>query len=72
MCRRIIALPAFHAAMTDRDNSLSSRVRALEAVARIGGLNDPLPAHAAGHGQYFKLEIHLDGREKPIVVGGDA
>jgi hypothetical protein len=66
------ALPSFHAAMIGRDNPLSSRVRALEAVARIGGLNDPPPAQPAGQGQYFKLEIHLDGREKPIVVGGDA
>jgi hypothetical protein len=65
------ALPSFHAAMTDRDNPLSSRVRALEAVARIGGLNDPPPAQPAGQGQYFKLEIHLEGREKPIVVSGD-
>jgi hypothetical protein len=58
--------------MTDRDNPLSSRVRALEAVARIGALNDPPPSPPAGHRQYFKLEIHLDGREKPIVVGADA
>jgi hypothetical protein len=52
------ALPSFYQAMVDPKEALSSRVKALEVIARIGGLGLPEPA-AAGSGQFFRLEINL-------------
>jgi hypothetical protein len=52
------ALPSFYQAMVDPKEALSSRVKALEVIARIGGLGLPEPV-AAGSGQFFRLEINL-------------
>ena len=59
--------------MTDDKEPLSSRVKALEVVSRIGGLGatELVPA---GSGQYFKLEINLGAGQKSLVienVGGE-
>jgi hypothetical protein len=61
------ALPSFYQAMVDTKEPLSSRVKALEVVSRIGGLgmNEPVPV---GTGQYFKLEINLGGGRSPLVI----
>lgn len=62
------ALPSFYQAMVNEAEPLSSRVKALEVVARIGNLGNPdvLPP---GGGQFFKLEINLgQGRHEQIVI----
>ena len=61
------ALPHFFQAMTNEKEPLSSKVKALEVVSRIGGLGNPelIPA---GGGQFFKLEINLGGGKPPLVL----
>ena len=62
------ALPDFYAAMINPNEPLSSRVKALEVVARIGKLGNP-EVQAAGGGQFFKLEINLDGHRETLTMG---
>lgn len=52
------ALPHFYQAMVNDKEPLSSRVKALEVVSRIGQLGNP-EIVPQGAGQYFKLEINL-------------
>ena len=61
------ALHHFYHAMVKETEPLSSRVKAFEAVARVGGLGNPelLPA---GGGQFFKLEINLGEGKAPLVI----
>jgi hypothetical protein len=62
------ALPHFYQAMVDPKEPLSSKVKALEIVARIGNLGNPdvLPP---GGGQFFKLEINLGaGRRETVLI----
>ena len=61
------ALPHFYHAMTNDKEPLSSKVKALEVVSRIGKLGNP-DVQAAGMGQYFKLEINLGGGKPPLVL----
>jgi hypothetical protein len=61
------ALPHFYKAMISEKEPLSSKVKALEVVARIGGLGNPEPV-VASNGQFFKLEINLGGGVAPIVA----
>lgn len=62
------ALPHFYQAMTSDKEPLSSKVKAMEVVARIAGLGNPEPV-AAGNGQFFKLEINLGVGVAPMVYG---
>jgi hypothetical protein len=64
------ALPHFYRAMTDPKEPLSSKVKALEIVSRIGGLGNP-ELVAPGAGQFFKLEINLGAGVTPISLGVD-
>jgi hypothetical protein len=70
-----LSLPSFYKAMTDMKEPLSSRVKAFEIMARIGGLGNPEPVLAGG-GNSFNLTIQLDGSgSKPpreIVINGSA
>ena len=61
------ALPHFFQAMTGDKEPLSSKVKALEVVARVAGLGNTELAPAGG-GQYFKLEINLGGNKPPMVI----
>jgi hypothetical protein len=61
------ALPSFYTAMTNAKEPLSSKVKALEVVARIGGLGNP-EIQAPGAGQFFKLEINLGQGIAPMVL----
>jgi len=61
------ALPHFYQAMTDPKEPLSSKVKAFEVVARVGGLGNAEPV-APGAGQFFKLEINLGGGVAPMVL----
>ena len=61
------ALPHFYRAMTDEKEPLSSKVKTLEIVARIGKLGNPEVA-AGGSGQFFKLEINLGGGKHEEIV----
>jgi hypothetical protein len=61
------ALPSFYQAMINTNEPLSSRVKVLEIVSKIGGLGNPEPV-AAGVGQYFKLEINLGIGKPPLVI----
>lgn len=61
------SLPSFYDAMIDPKEPLSSRVKVLEVVARIGDLSTP-ELQPAGGGQYFKLEINLGQNKPPIVI----
>ena len=62
-------LPVFYQDIKNRDEPLSSRVELLKTIARFGGIGNPEPLPPGGNGQFFKLEIHLSGRQEPIVVG---
>ena len=61
------ALPSFYHAMVDTTEPLSSRVKAFEAVARVGGLGNP-ELVPQGSGQFFKLEINLGGGKAPLIL----
>lgn len=61
------SLPSFYDAMIDPKEPLSSRVKVLEVVARIGDLSTP-ELQPAGGGQYFKLEINLGQNKPPIII----
>jgi hypothetical protein len=61
------ALPHFYRAMTSEKEPLSAKVKALEVVARIGGLGQT-EAAPAGNGQFFKLEINLGAGVAPMVL----
>lgn len=61
------ALSSFYHAMVDGTEPLSSRVKAFEAVARVGGLGNP-ELVPQGAGQYFKLEINLGAGKAPLVL----
>lgn len=64
------ALPSFYHAMVDKTEPLSSRVKAFEAVARVGGLGNP-ELVPQGSGQYFKLEINLGaGKRETVLIEG--
>ena len=63
-----LALGAFYQEVNNRDEPLSSRVELLKTIARFGGIGNPDPVTPGGNGQSFKLEIHLTGRQEPIVV----
>ena len=65
------ALPSFYQGMVDVKEPLSSRVKALEVVARIGGLGNP-EIQAAGAGQFFKLEINLGAGKAPLIIENSA
>lgn len=65
------AIPSFHQAMLNDKEPLSSRVKAFEAVARIGKLGNPELA-VAGSGQYFKLEINLGAGKAPMILESTA
>lgn len=64
------ALHHFYTSMIDPKEPLSSRVKALEVVARIGQLGNPeiIPP---GGGQFFRLEINLGQSAPPIVIEHD-
>jgi hypothetical protein len=43
----------------------------LQTLSKIGGLGNPEPLPpGGGNHQFFKLEIHLQGRKDPIVIDG--
>lgn len=61
------ALPHFYHAMTNDKEPLSSKVKALEIMARIGQLGNP-EIMPQGPGQYFKLEINLGQGIAPVII----
>jgi len=64
-------LPLFYADITERKESLNARVGLLQTLSKIGGLGNPEPLPpGGGNHQFFKLEIHLQGRKDPIVIDG--
>lgn len=67
------SLEYFMQDIQNREENLNARVGLLNTLARIGGLGNPEPVNVnpAG-GQFFKLEIHLQGRDSPIVIDGEA
>lgn len=66
------ALPFFYADLEERKESLTARVALLNTIAKIGGLGQPDPVTSSGgNNQFFKLEIHLQGRAEPIVIDGE-
>ena len=66
------ALPSFYVAMIDGREALASRVKVLEIMSKIGNLGVPEPIVGANNGQYFKLEIHMDGKSPIITEFGGA
>ena len=56
--------------ISDHSEPLSSRVAAFTIVSKLAGLGMPEPPVQADRGQYFKLEIHLDGKDTIVVDGG--
>ena len=45
----------------------------LNTIAKIGGLGQPEPiAPGGGSHQFFKLEIHLQGRNDPIIIEAES
>jgi hypothetical protein len=64
----------FYPDITNRTEPLNARVGLLQTLAKIGGLGQQETATgiSGGNGQFFKLEIHLNGREAPIVIDGQA
>jgi hypothetical protein len=65
-------LPLFMDDIRERKESLTARVALLNTLAKIGGLGQPEPITNAGSGQFFKLEIHLQGKASPIVIDGES
>lgn len=66
-------LPMFYADIEERKESLTARVALLNTIAKIGGLGQPEPAlPGGGNHQFFKLEIHLQGRQEPIIIDGES
>ena len=66
-------LPTFYAAIKNTEEPLSSRVELLKTIAKFGNIGNTEPVvGAGGGGQFFKLEIHLSGKDQPIVVGSSA
>jgi hypothetical protein len=64
-------LPLFYADIAERKESLTARVSLLQTLSKIGGLGNPEPLPpGGGNHQFFKLEIHLQGRKDPIVIDG--
>jgi len=64
-------LPMFYADIAERKESLTARVSLLQTLSKIGGLGNPEPLPpGGGNHQFFKLEIHLQGRKDPIVIDG--
>lgn len=61
-------LHEFYTDMKDKTEPLSARTELLKTMARIGGLGNPEPITNKGPGQFFKLEIHLDGKRDPIII----
>ena len=67
------ALEFFWADIQEHKENLNARVGLLNTLARIGGLGNPEPVNInPSGGQFFKLEIHLQGRDSPIVIDGEA
>jgi hypothetical protein len=64
------SMPAMYKAMVDQTEPLSSRVKAFEIMARVGGLGNPDPV-MPGVGSAFQLTIHLNGGAAPLVIGGE-
>ena len=62
----------FYQDLRNRGENLSARTELLKTIARIGGLGNPEPPQQRNSGQFFKLEIHIDGKEQPIIIGGEA
>jgi hypothetical protein len=62
----------FYHDMRNRAETLTARTELLKTLARIGGLGNPEPIQQKNMGQFFKLEIHIDGKQSPIIVGGEA
>jgi hypothetical protein len=60
------AMPKFYDAMVDMKENLASRVKALEALMRLGGLGTPENEPAMG-GSGFHLSITL-AKDKPAIV----
>lgn len=66
-------LPMFMQDIEERKESLTARVALLNTIAKIGGLGQPEPvAASSGNNQFFKLEIHLQGRAEPIIIDGES
>jgi hypothetical protein len=63
------ALPSLYNGMVSMTEPLSSRVKAFEIMARIGGLGNPDPVQGQA-GSSFQLTIHLDGDKAPMVIEG--
>lgn len=64
-------LPTFYQDIQERKETLNARVGLLQTLAKIGGLGNPEPvAPGGGNHQFFKLEIHLQGRQSPIIIDG--
>lgn len=61
----------FYRDLRNVSETLSSRTELLKTLARIGGLGNPEPIQQKNMGQFFKLEIHIDGKQSPIIVGGE-
>jgi hypothetical protein len=62
-------LAQFHDDMKNKEQPLSARVELLKTMARFGAIGNQEPL-STNSGQFFKLEIHLDGKKEPIVVNG--
>lgn len=60
-------LDVFYDEMKNKETPLSSRVELLKTMARFGGIGNE-EAALPNNGQFFKLEIHLDGKKDPIIV----
>ena len=67
-----IIMPEFYQEMRNRTEPLSVRAELLKTLARIGGLGNPEPIQTRNSGQFFKLEIHIDGKKDPIIIGAES
>lgn len=67
-----VVMHEFYRDLRNTTETLSARTELLKTLARIGGLGNPEPIQQKNMGQFFKLEIHIDGKQSPIIVGGEA
>lgn len=67
-----VVMHEFYQEMRNRTEPLTARTELLKTLARIGGLGNPEPMQTKNSGQFFKLEIHIDGKKDPIVIGASS
>lgn len=67
-----VVIHEFYRDLRNNTETLSARTELLKTLARIGGLGNPEPIQQKNMGQFFKLEIHIDGKQSPIIIGGEA